>query len=84
MTNGTEAKLDIFKNSTNTYKAWWFNPRDGKTYNNEGKLTTKPFATIKKTSQIPSFNPPANPAEGNDWVLVLDKVGSKYGIPGIK
>jgi Protein of unknown function (DUF4038)/Putative collagen-binding domain of a collagenase len=84
MTNGTEAKLDIFKNNSFAYKAWWFNPRDGKTYNNEGKLTTKPFATIKKSSQVPTFNPPANPAEGNDWVLVLDKVGSKYGMPSQK
>lgn len=45
-------------------KALWFNPKDGSyseisDYNNEG---------------VVDFNPPGEPENGNDWVLVLDSI----------
>ena len=54
-------------------KAWWFNPRDGKsfalgTFTNKGEQ---------------SFTPPDN-GEMLDWVLVLDDAAKKYPAPGSK
>jgi hypothetical protein len=45
-------------------KASWYSPKDGSkraigTYANKG---------------VVNFNPPGQPAEGNDWVLVLESV----------
>ncbi len=52
-------------------KAWWFDPRTGKaelagTFKNSGMLT---------------FTPPM-PGEALDWILVLDDISRKYGVPG--
>ena len=44
-------------------KTAWFNPKDG-TRTNMGKI---------KNKGIKEFNPPGEPAEGNDWVLILEK-----------
>jgi hypothetical protein len=44
-------------------KAAWFNPKDG-SRTNIGKI---------KNKGIKEFNPPGEPAEGNDWVLILEK-----------
>lgn len=46
-------------------KARWYNPRDG-------KYTT--IATYDNTGTH-SFDPPGEPAAGNDWVLVLESEG---------
>lgn len=52
--------------------AWWFDPRSGEAlligrYANNGVRT---------------FTPPGTPAEGNDWVLVLDDASMKFSAPG--
>jgi hypothetical protein len=44
--------------------ASWFNPRDGKT----AKIGTF------KNKEVLSFDPPGNQKDGNDWVLILDKI----------
>lgn len=64
-----KVRTDVIKGSK--IKAWWFNPRNGKstminTFDNTGEL---------------SFTPP-NPGEAIDWVLVLDDVSKKYPVPG--
>lgn len=56
-----------------TLKAWWFNPRTGKTTNavkfkNEGKKTF--------------FSP--TPGELHDWILVIDDASKDYPKPGSK
>ena len=53
-------------------KAWWFNPRNGKTTQidnvpNSGKYT---------------FDPPGNFGGDNDWVLVIDDTSKDYAKPG--
>ena len=60
--------------------AFWYNPRNGLWHvaGNENE-TKRPFMT-----EIPSgikapvsyFNPPGDPADGNDWVLVLELTSS--------
>jgi hypothetical protein len=42
--------------------AWWYSPRDG---------TRKDIGEFANTGER-TFTPPGRPAEGNDWVLVLD------------
>ncbi len=44
-------------------KAFWFNPRNGKSE----------FVATCKTTGVKSFNPPGEEKDGNDWVLVLEK-----------
>ncbi len=45
-------------------KASWFNPRNG-------QITG---GTVTAKSKTLNFNPPGNPANGNDWVLILDSI----------
>ncbi len=45
-------------------KASWFNPRNG-------QITG---GTVMAKAKTLNFNPPGNPANGNDWVLILDAI----------
>ena len=63
-TQGRSFDLDLTKLSGTQVKAQWFNPREG-TYTNLGAFA--------KGSSV-SFDPPGEPGEGNDWLLVLDAV----------
>lgn len=58
---GKPLSVDLNTIKENVVKAWWFNPRDGKT------LPIKEF-TEKK---VVEFTPHA-PGRGSDWVLVLE------------
>lgn len=55
-----------------TLAAWWFNPRDG-------RATEAGSVPNKGTHR---FVPPGEPADGNDWVLVLDDASRGFGVPG--
>jgi len=72
-------KVYVNKLNGEKFNAWWYNPRDGKTYNHEGKLTESPFLVFNKENM--DFNPP-NDKETEDWVLVLDNALMNYQIPG--
>ncbi len=45
-------------------KATWYNPRDGHS-TEAGTIDNAGVAT---------FDPPGEPTDGNDWVLILDSV----------
>lgn len=65
--------------------AWWFNPRDGQTYDASGKPTDRPFGQFDNTMKNLVFDPPGEagePGEGNDWVLALDQATRNYPPPG--
>jgi hypothetical protein len=51
---------------------WWYSPRDGKAKS----------AGLIKNEGVKKFTPPGTPAEGNDWVLVLDSVQQGFPAPG--
>ncbi|WP_321478149.1 glycoside hydrolase family 140 protein [uncultured Paludibaculum sp.] len=51
---------------------WWYSPRDGK---------AKSIGLLKNEG-VKKFTPPGTPAEGNDWVLVLDSVEQGFPAPG--
>jgi hypothetical protein len=60
--------IDVSKINGSVKNSWWFDPGSGKTYNGQ---------TIKhKTTH--TFTPPAN---GNDWVLIIDDASEKYVSP---
>ena len=63
-TQGLSFDLDLRKLGGNRVEAQWFDPREG-TYTNLG--------TFAKGASV-SFDPPGEPDEGNDWLLVLDAV----------
>jgi hypothetical protein len=52
--------------------AWWFDPRSGAAQE----------IGIFANSGTRDFNPPGEPAPGNDWVLVLDDVARRFDKPG--
>lgn len=65
--------------------AWWFNPRDGLLYDNDGKVTDKPFGTFANNVKRVVFKPPVaagTKTEDRDWVLVLDNAKLNYPPPG--
>jgi len=61
---GRNFSVQLGKTDGDEVKASWFDPRTGK-YNIIGKFENK---------GVKEFNPPGEPTNGNDWVLVLDKV----------
>jgi len=60
---GRTIRLNMGKLPGNSVAASWFNPRNGQT------------TTIGSVANqgVQEFNPPADPGNGNDWVLVLQK-----------
>lgn len=80
---GKPFKIDIDKISTSDeLAAWWYNPRDGKCYDEKGIISATPFKKLNTSEKIYEFNPPGKPERGNDWVLVLDNSSLNYAAPG--
>ena len=61
-------------------EAWWFNPRDGRLYDGEGRPTRAPFASF--APQERTFSPPSRSAS-EDWVLVLDNAAKSFAAPAL-
>lgn len=53
-------------------KAWWLNPRDGK---------ATPIKNLPRSGKY-TFDPPGNPGNDNDWILVIDDESKDYTKPG--
>lgn len=65
-----EVHVDLSRLSGSTKNVWWFDPRTGN-------------ATAMKQQRgngVLSIRPPA---EGNDWVLVIDDASKKFARPGM-
>jgi len=61
---GRNFKVQMGKIDGDDVKASWFDPRSGK---------TSPIGEFENKG-IHEFNPPGEAANGNDWVLVLEKI----------
>lgn len=61
---GRDFSLNMGKIPGEKVKASWFNPRTGKTTG---------FAEILNTGTA-TFNPPGQKKNGNDWVLIIDRI----------
>ena len=62
--NGSTMNINLEKMSCTMIKASWFNPRNG-TITETGNY---------KANTIKAFDPPGEKANGNDWVLILDRL----------
>jgi len=60
--NGRDFSLNMGRIPGESVEATWFNPRNGE--------LTKPVVLKNSGTQI--FDPPGEPANGLDWVLLLD------------
>ena len=70
--NGKRGRVRLGLISGARIRAWWYSPRDGSV----GDIGMLPNQGERM------FNPPGDPAEGNDWVLVLDDASSGFPPPG--
>jgi hypothetical protein len=70
---GRAFKVRMDKISGKRVKAWWFNPRNGK---------STAIGTFDNTGER-LFMPP-EPGEMTDWVLVLDDEAKKFAAPGTR
>ncbi|MCX5637207.1 MAG: glycoside hydrolase family 140 protein [Planctomycetota bacterium] len=69
---GQKVAVVLGKISGQKVKTWWFDPRTG-----EAKIIgTYPNSSTRE------FDPPGEPARGNDWVLVLDDADKRFPEPG--
>lgn len=80
-TRGENFTIDMSKISGSQAKAWWYNPRHGKCYDNNSNATESPFGTFN-TSGTRDFNPPGATGQDRDWVLVLDDASKNFPVPG--
>lgn len=82
LTTGQPVQASLANLKGPLLNAWWFNPRDGKTYAPDGTPTEKPFAQVDIGAKKTTFDPPGERGEGNDWVLVLDSATRNFPPPG--
>jgi hypothetical protein len=78
ITRGSLVRVNVDKLISGKMNAFWYNPRNGKWRNGETESDMKvPFQTdivSGKGKPAQYFDPPENPKDGNDWVLVLELV----------
>jgi enterochelin esterase-like enzyme len=82
LTTGQPVQASLANLTGPQLNAWWFNPRDGKTYGADGTASDRPFAEVNIADKKARFDPPGEPGEGNDWVLVLDNARLNFPPPG--
>ena len=78
--DGHPITVALDKLSGDALVAWWYSPRDGRTYDEKGRPTEAPFARLRKAKRR-RFVPPSH-GPGNDWVLVLDDARRNFSPPG--
>ena len=61
---GKDFKVNMAKIRGGKVKASWYNPKDG---------SSQPIGNLRNKG-VWVFDPPGAPAEGNDWVLVLERL----------
>ncbi len=75
--NGRNIRVNMNRLAAPKINAYWYNPRNGK-WNVKDKEFTEQKSFMKnipsgKKAPIKEFDPPGKVANGNDWVLVLEK-----------
>ncbi|MBN1820092.1 MAG: glycoside hydrolase family 140 protein [Prolixibacteraceae bacterium] len=64
--NGRQINLDLSELSFDGIQAFWYDPRTGN-YAEAGKY---------QANEIVDFNPPGEKQDGNDWILILEKLNN--------
>ena len=76
------AEIRVSEISGKSAAAWWYNPRDGETYDAQGMKTNRPFAEFPcHLHQVNVFDPPGEEGAGKDWVLILDDMDRGFEKP---
>jgi len=75
--NGRNIRVKLDRLAVGPMSAWWFNPRNGTWHTGKAESSrmepfTQDIATGPGSSER-EFDPPDEPATGNDWVLVLSE-----------
>lgn len=77
--NGSNIRVKMDQLHSQPMRAYWFNPRNGQWHNDEAEsVEPKPFMENIASgtgAPIQAFDPPGEPADENDWILLL-KAGS--------
>jgi hypothetical protein len=75
-TRGEVVRVRVSRLAAGQARAFWYNPRSGAWHGDgDDQETMRPFAAaIPSGPGAPDryFDPPGAPADGNDWVLVLE------------
>src|SRR5690606_4508292 len=75
--NGRAIRVNMDRLAPDGVSAYWFNPRNGGWQVGDVESDDqKPFMQDVATgpgAPVHEFDPPGDPADGNDWVLVLTK-----------
>ncbi len=79
--DGHKVAIDLSKLSGKKLVAWWFKPRDGKVYGQDGAASGRPFVSFGRLDGPMEFQPPTG-GEREDWVLVIDDAAAGFGLPG--
>lgn len=73
--NGRSIRIRMDKFAAGPMFAWWFNPRNGKWHASGSETPEQHFfasgIASGPGSGVREFDPPGEPGEGTDWVLVL-------------
>jgi hypothetical protein len=69
---GKTSTLDLSKLNGNEFYSWWYDTRTGNAFKGP-KINGDSFLIIE----------PPTSGKSHDWVLVVDEISQKYGVPGI-
>ena len=69
---GRPFELGLRAISGESQRARWYSPRDG----------SAQTAGVVANSGTRRFAPPGQPADGHDWMLVVDDAAKRFGPPG--
>jgi hypothetical protein len=72
LSNGRPVTLELQRLSAKKVRAWWFDPRTGRST----------AAGEFSTNQARTFTHAGSPERGNDWVLILDDAARHFSDPG--
>jgi len=72
--NGRNIRVRMDRLAGPAMAAFWFDPRNGRWWR-QGRYSAAPVPFLKVAagpgSPVHEFDPPGEPADGNDWILVL-------------
>ena len=71
--SGEKTEVDRKQLGFRDYRAWWYDPRKGVASEAEPEFSADRYMR---------FDPPGDPGDTNDWILVIDNAGQKYVVPG--
>lgn len=79
--NGGTEQINLSQLKCVDLKMWWWNPRDGKCYDQENEMTSEPFAVIRNPFDKYVVQAPESGTD-IDWVLLIEEAAVAVKVPG--